>query len=371
MEFREAELAQRVDSAASSLRRIPPLAVEETRLERDVTRGEQAVATLQTLYEEARLAEVSAIPDVRLVDPAVQPEEPTENWRPVLIALAFVASLSAGVVGAAVLDHTDWRVRYPQQVTGAMGLPILGAVPHLKRNGGSRVPDAVMQVVEAVRGIRLNVLHAHGTGPTVVTVTSPGRSDGKSFLASNLALAFADAGSRTLLVDGDIRCGRLHRVLKLARKPGLTDLLAGQATIEQVLQATAYRTLTFLGAGTRTHSGPALVSSAALPRALAALRPGYDVIIVDSSPLAAGADAFALGTATGSMLLVLRTGVSDRELAQAKLDVLHYLPIRVLGAVLNDVQPGGVYRYYSYYLEGYEAKDEPAGAAGQVLQAPE
>ena len=371
MQFREVELAQRVDSAASNLRRIPPLAVEETRLEREVTRGEQAVASLQTLYDEARLAEVSAIPDVRLVDPAVQPEEPTENWRPVLIALAFLASLGAGVAGAAVLDHTDRSVRYPQQVTGAMGLPILGAVPHLNRNGGRRKPDGVMQVVEAVRGIRLNVLHAHGTGPIVVTVTSPGRSDGKSFLASNLALAFADAGSRTLLVDGDIRCGRLHRVLQLARKPGLTDLLGGEAAEEQVLQATAYRTLTFLGSGTRTHAGPTLISSAALPRALAALRPGYDVIIVDSSPLAAGADAFALGTATGSMLLVLRTGVSDRELVQAKLEVLQYLPIRVLGAVLNDVRPGGVYRYYSYYLEGYEAKDEPAEAAGQVLQAPE
>src|SRR5436190_1744251 len=364
-------LAQRVDSAATDLRRIPPLAVEETRLEREVTRGEQAVASLQTLYEEARLAEVSAIPDVRLVDPAVQPEEPAENWRPLLIALAFLASLGAGVTGAAVLDHTDGRVHYPQQVTGAMGLPILGAVPHLARNGGTRKPDGVMQVVEAVRGIRLNVQHAHGTGPVVVNVTSAGRSDGKSFLASNLALAFADAGSRTLLVDGDIRCGRLHRVLKLARKPGLTDLLAGDATPEQVLQGTSYRTLTLLAAGTRTHAGPALIGSAALPRALAALRPGYDVIIVDSSPLAAGADAFALATATGSMLLVLRTGVSDRELAQAKLEVLQYLPIRVLGAVLNDVRLGGVYRYYSYYLEGYEATDEPAGAEGEVLRGPE
>jgi len=63
--------------------------------------------------------------------------------------------------------------------------------------------------------------------------------------------------------------------------------------------------------------------------------------------------------------------VSDRELAQAKLEVLQYLPIRVLGAVLNDVRLGGVYRYYSYYLEGYEATDEPAGAEGEVLRGPE
>src|SRR3989454_4053526 len=211
-----------------------------------------------------------------------------------------------------------------------MGLAILGAVPHLERGRNGKKSGAVLQVVEAVRGIRLNVLHAHGAGPAVLTVTSPGRSDGKSFVASNLAVAFADAGYRTLLIDGDVRCGRLHRVLKLPRTPGLTDLLAGEATTEQVVQATTYRTLTFIASGTRTHGAPVLVSSAALPRMLAGLRPHYDASIVDSSPPAAGAGAFALGTASRSMLLVLRTGVSDRELAQTKLEEVDHLPIRIL-----------------------------------------
>src|SRR5207245_6642271 len=109
------------------------------------------------------------------------------------------------------------------------------------------------------------------------------------------------------------------------------------------------------------------VSSGARRRMPAALRPHHAAIIVDSSPLTAGADAFALGTATGSMVLVLRSGVSEREITHAKLAVLEHLPIRTLGAVLNDMRPSGVYRNYSYYLEGYEAKDEPAGAAGRVL----
>jgi capsular exopolysaccharide synthesis family protein len=371
MAVRAAELQQRVDSTAGDLRRIPPLAVDEVRLQRDVTQSELAVANLQQRYEEARLAEVSTLPDVRLVDPAMEPQEPTGNWGLLVIVLALIGSCGVGVAGAVLLDHTDRHVHYPEDVTSTMGLNILGVVPHLGRNGRAKRPEGVLQVLEAVRGIRLNVLHAHGVGPAVVTVTSPGRADGKSFLASNLAVAFADAGYRTLLVDGDIRCGRLHRVLQLPRRPGLTDVLTGQATCEQVVQATVYRTLSFIACGTRTHGGPALISSAALPRMLAGLRPSYDAIILDSSPLAAGADAFALGTATGSMLLVLRTGVSDRELAQAKLEVLHHLPIRILGAVLNDVRPGNLFRNYSYYLEGYEAQDEPAGAAGRVLRTPE
>ncbi|HXL34253.1 MAG TPA: hypothetical protein VN953_04990, partial [Gemmatimonadales bacterium] len=85
LKLRAGELEQRVDSVARDLRRIPPLAVEETRLQRDVTQSAQAVANLQQRYEEARLAETSSIPDVRLVDPAIEPQEPTENWAPVLV----------------------------------------------------------------------------------------------------------------------------------------------------------------------------------------------------------------------------------------------------------------------------------------------
>src|SRR5207249_1442134 len=202
--------------------------VEETQLQRSVTLAEQVVTNLQQRYEEARLAEVSAIPDVRLIDPAIEPQQPAASWAVLLVVLAFLGSLGAGVAGAVVRDRTDRRVHYPEHVTRTMGLAILGAVPHLER--------------------------------------------------------------------------------------GRNGMKAGA-----VLQATSYRALSFIGSARRTHTGPSLVSSAALPRLLAALRPSYDAIIVDSPPLAAGADAFAIVTATGSMVLVLRTGVSDRELAQTKL----------------------------------------------------
>jgi Mrp family chromosome partitioning ATPase len=94
---------------------------------------------------------------------------------------------------------------------------------------------------------------------------------------------------------------------------------------------------------------------------LTRLRPDYDVIIVDSPPLTAGVDPFVLGTLTGTLIVVLRTGHSNREIAGAKLEVLDRLPIRLLGAVLNDVPKGaayGYYAYYSYYLPGYESVEE-------------
>ncbi len=363
---REGRVAQQVDTASQGLRRISPLSVEEARLDREVTVAEQLFMNLRERYEEARLAEMSESPDVRVLDPATEPEQPLYNRAPIAILVALVGSMGAAVAAAVVRDLVDPKLRYPTQVARDLGLTVLGVVPHIDRDKG----DDAVQVIEAMRGVRLNVLHAYGSaGPLLVTVTSPGMGDGKSFITSNLALAFADARYRTLLVDGDIRRGALHRVLKVARKPGLTDLLAGDVPEEKVIQKTAFPELSFIGCGARRHGGPELLGSATMARFITSLRAQYDVILVDSSPLAAGVDPYALGTLTGNLLLVLRTGVTDRQLAEAKLDVMDRLPIRVLGTVVNAVRADSDYRRYSYYLAGYELSEEGA-ATGRVLQGP-
>ncbi|MBK7978219.1 MAG: hypothetical protein IPK07_34890 [Deltaproteobacteria bacterium] len=113
----------------------------------------------------------------------------------------------------------------------------------------------------------------------------------------------------------------------------------------------------FLASGTRHAGGPELLGSAQMTQLLMALRTEYDAIIIDSPPLGAGVDPLLLASLCGSLVLVLRTGVTDRELAESRLSELKRLPIRILGAVLNDVKPGGIYRYYSY-LPGYRAGEE-------------
>ncbi len=368
LKVRETVLTRAVDSGAGTLRKLPPLAVEDARRQREVTLAEQTVANLQQRYEEARLAEVSAIPDVRILDRTAVPQDPVAHLGVLVVCVSLLGGLGLGVLGAVVKDSTDRRVSHPDQVTRSMGLTILGAIPHVAVRGD----DGIAPVIEAVRAARLNVTHVHGGGgPVVVTVTSPGKADGKSFVSSNLSLAFADAGYRTVLIDGDVRRGTQHHVLKAARQPGLTDYLAGRATLERVVQATPYPGLALIGCGQRTHAGPALLSSAAMVHLVAELRRDYDAIVVDSPPLAVGADAFALSTVTGTMLLVLRSGVSDREMAEAKLEVLQQLPVRVLGAILNDVRPRGAYRYYSYYVEGYDVQKEPDPVTWRVLRRPD
>ncbi|MHC4141749.1 MAG: tyrosine-protein kinase family protein, partial [Planctomycetota bacterium] len=193
------------------------------------------------------------------------------------------------------------------------------------------------------------------------TVTSPNPGDGKSFLSANLTLAFAAAGHRSLLIDGDTRRGHLHRTLSVSRKPGLTDFLVGEVPRQAIVRATQYRGLHFIGGGQRTREAPELISSPAMVQLITSLRSSFAAVVMDSPPLGAGVDAFALGSVTGNMLLVMRLGATDRELAGAKLDVVDRLPIRVLGAVLNDVREGSLYDYYSYGVPGYEHSDEGEG----------
>jgi len=363
---RQTDLSRQVDVASRDLRQIPARSVEEGRLRRAVQLAEESYNTVQGRFLEATLAaEASGVPDVRILDPAVVPQRPVKNTAPRLLLMGLVAGLGLGVVGAVVLDRLDPRVRYPEQVSRDLGLPILGALPHLRRD------QEPAEVVEALRGVCLNLVHAYGAaGPLLVTVTSPGPGDGKSFLSANLALTFADGGHRTLLIDGDIRRGVLHRRFKAARQPGLTDYLREEATRDQVVQSTAYPWLSFIGCGTRSHRAPELLGSPAMSSLISAVRLDYDVILVDSPPLGAGVDPFILGTATGHVLLVLRTGYSHRELTEAKLEVLDRLPVRTLGAVLNDVPRGsgaGYYAYYSYHLPGYEAVDEDTAARPRLV----
>src|SRR6185503_20122968 len=208
-------------------------------------------------------------PDVRVLDPALTPMRPAKNTAPLIILVFFLGSLGLAASGAVVLDRVDPRVRYPDQVSRDMGLTILGAVPHLKTRGGqyrlSR--DEAAEVVEALRGVCLNVVYSSGSpSPLMLTVTSPGAGDGKSFLCANLALTFADGGHRTLLIDADLRRGVLHQRFRVRRRPGLTDYLRGECNIASMIHATPFASLSFLACGSRTNSAPELIGSSAMTK---------------------------------------------------------------------------------------------------------
>jgi succinoglycan biosynthesis transport protein ExoP len=282
-----------------------------------------------------------------------------------LILVGLVVGLGLGLGITFLADRLDPRFRYPDQVSAGLRLPILGTIPEIKRaKGRVASPDEAAQVVEAFRSIRMSLAHSFdSSAPIALTISSPGPGDGKSLIAANLALSFAEAGYRTILVDGDIRRGELHHTFSLERRPGLVDHLAGEVSFGAILRPATHPMLTVIPCGSRRHLGPELLGSVRMRELMDQLRRDYQVIILDSPPLGAGIDPFVLATVAGHLAIVLRAGETDRQLAEAKLQIVDRLPVRMLGAILNDVRlKEGAYKYYRYsygYVAEVDEEDKP------------
>ena len=356
--MQEGDARDQVQSMERELRDVPVRSIEEARLRRNLGTAVDLYALLKTRSAEANLAEESAVTDVSVLDAPVLPEKPTSNRAPFVIVLSAIIGIGAAAGLAFLLDRYDPRFRYPEQASEELGLDIIGAIPAVKHEELRAQPEA-LQLVEAFRTVRLNVAQAADpSGRVLLTISSPNAGDGKSMISANLAQSFAEAGYRTLLIDGDIRRGELDKRFGVPRTPGLLDYVTGGATLEQVLHDTNNEKLWLMTRGTQQQRGPELLMSPVTPNLMTELQRRFEAVIVDCSPLGAGIDPLVMGAATGNMLLVLRAGESNRKLAEAKLKLITRLPIRVLGVVLNDVQIGGDFQYYSYSYtdEGEDTK---------------
>ena len=359
LEGQERQMEGRLQTAERELRSIPQRTIQEDELRRELTLADERYRDLTRRSELAKLQEASQLPDIDILDRAVPPVGPLKNRSKFILLAGTFGSLGLALGLAFLLDMTDRRFRYSDQITSELGLSILGAVPEIRRaKGVTAAAEEASQVIEAFRSIRLNMMHVVGNGPICFTVSSPMPGDGKSLVSSNLALSFAEAGFRTLLVDGDTRRGELHRMFALDRRPGLLDHLAEGIPLEQTYRGTTHPRLTVITGGSRHRNGPELLGSTRMREAVTTLRQEFDVVIFDSPPFGAGIDPFLLGTLTGNLLMVVRVGETEREFTEAKLQVLDQLPVRVVGAILNDVRTSmREYRYYSYSY-GYGTTDE-------------
>ena len=360
---REAAVAAQIEDAGRELQAIPTRTIAEQQLQRAVAARAGVHNQLLQALETSRIRALSERRPITVLDTAAVPSRPMTDQSLIILLIGALGGLGLGLASAIVLDRMDHRFRYPEQATKELGLSIVGGVPRIAKDAAAD-PEEQAQVVEAFRTIRMNLRYAIDSngGSLALAVSSPGPGDGKSLVSANIAVSFAEAGYRTLLVDGDIRRGQLHESFRdaIPRRPGLIDYLTGMVPLESVLRETGVDNLTLVPCGTRRHRGPELLQSPMLPAFLDEMRTRYDVVIVDTPPLAAGIDPFVLGSATGNMILVFRAGETDRRLAHARIGLLNRLPINVVGAVLNDIKAEGTYKYYSY-LYGYSLDEDEGG----------
>ncbi len=350
-------LNQQIVAQSEDLRQIPRRTIENARLQREMTHAETLHDMLLLRLKEAQLAEATSAPGIEVLDPAWAPTSPLGDTASRIIMLFSMASLGLGIAGVLVLDHLDKRIRHPEQVTGSLGLPVLGVVPRLQAAPDPNSATAAI-AVESFRGLRTQIAHVDGHIEGITLVTSPAPREGKSMVSANLAISYATAGYKTLLLDGDTRRGRAQEMFGLKRSPGLTDYLMGRSALEQVLQETNVQNLMLLARGAPGGFNADLLESERMDGLLAQLRETYEVIIIDGPPLAAGADVLMLGERSRKVVIVLRAGSTREDLARAKLETLGNVQLPIVGAVLNAMPKSAP--YYDYYVHYYYADAEVA-----------
>ena len=217
--------------------------------------------------------------------------------------------------------------------------------------------------VEGLRGLRATLQFGLLEAPNrIVAITSPAPSDGKSFLCANLAALIAESGKRVLLIDADLRRGRLAQYLGRSPNGGLTELLTGQVDLEVAARTTGVDGLHFIAAGAYPPNPSEILTSSRFSEILARLEQEFDLVIVDTPPLLAVADAAVIANLAGSTVLVMRSGVHTESHVADALKKLRRARARVVGGVMNAVplknhNRNGTYDYAYAYT--YAAGDPP------------
>ncbi len=342
-------LNRQIVNQGDQLRQIPQRTIQTARLRREVAQAAGLHSVLLGRLKEAELAEATSGPGITVLNPA-WPNPSARGEKPGgVIALFALLGLGIGIAGVIVFDRFDRRIHSPDQVTGALGLPVLAVVPRLEATPDPASPAAAI-AVESFRGLRTQIAHVDGEVGGVMLITSPAPREGKSMVSANLAISYATAGHRTLLLDGDTRRGRAQEMFNLNRSPGLTDFLMDRATLDDVRQETSVENLTLIARGAPGGFNADLLESAGMRTLFDQLREDYDVVVVDGPPLAAGADVLLLGSFVNKVVVVLRAGTTTEDLAKAKLDALGNVELPIVGAVLNALPKSAPdYEYYVHY----------------------
>jgi polysaccharide biosynthesis transport protein len=257
--------------------------------------------------------------NVTLVTPAERPAVPSGLRLNVLLALGALIGLAVGAGTAFIRDRVDDRVRDRDDLEACLDAPVLAAVPRVRRAAGAAsvvtaAPNS--PVAEAFRYLRAHIepliSPAHGGGK-VVLVTGAQRLEGRTCIASNLAVALAQAGTRALLVDADVRHPSLAQMFEAGERPGLTDLLAGQTALENVVVRTAMPTLQLVTAGREADQQTDLFHAASLARVIDGLRTAADVVIVDGGAALSVSGPIALAPLSDLVVFVANVRRSRRE----------------------------------------------------------
>lgn len=306
--------------------------------------------------------------NIRVIDPAVTPEKPVRPRKLMNLAIGLLGGGLLGLILVFVLEFLDQSVKSSEDLEEKLGLPFLGFVPYEKlkkkeREYATLLKEGNSLVAENVRNVRTMLdFSLAGEHNAPILITSSLQGEGKSHLSSNLLVALAQTGKKVLLVDGDLRRARVHRVFKLSTEKGLSNIWDAdpkKADYAANIQAVKdVPNLFVMTSGQRPPNPAELLNTPKLADFIAWATQHYDQVVVDCPAIMPVSDTLLWGKYIPRAVFVIKYGQTNAKLAQLALDKLKKAGIKVLGAVIGHYRPEGLsygkygyYKNYSYYNE--------------------
>jgi capsular exopolysaccharide synthesis family protein len=374
MRVRKNHLQLALESEDKLRRELDRLGTSSFELETKRADIDQEAATLKKVREQKEQLQVEAQSNrarILVMQRAEPPEFKNTRTRDTVATLAGLAGLFVGLVGTSFLEFRVRRIQSAEEVTSELGMNVVGSLPVLPNrwsagNGnGNGNGDGYWGhlVTESVAYIRTVVLCGNGSEPTrVLMITSAQAQEGKTMLASNLALSIARTGRRTLLVDGDLRRPSVSQLFGVPEGPGIAEILRTEARAADCIRPTPMPGLSLLPAGRSCRQVIQELARDGIGNLFRQLREDFDFIVVDSCPVLPVSDSLLLGRLVDAVVFCVRPKVSRAPSVCAAREMLNRLNIPVLGTVIN-----GDRRYSRngdyLYLMSENAAAAPAAAA--------
>jgi len=353
-------------------------AIQYNILKREADTNRELYRDLLQRMKQAGVSAGMTASNIKVIDEAEVPRDPYKPNKKMNLLLAVVVGLFLGVGLAFFFEYLDNTIKTPEDVEQLMRLPSFGMVPELSYDKKKRIEKSAFYPVElithghpksvlseAYRNIRTSILLSFSEKPPKkIAITSANPFEGKTTTVINTAIALSQTGAQVLVIDGDMRKPRIHKIFEEGNEngAGLSNYLSGIADLKLIVKKTEVPNLYYIPAGPIPPNPSELLGSKLFKTMLQTLSEKFDHIILDSPPVLGFADAVVIASAIDGVVLVALGGKTPRDTLQHAKEALLQVNAKILGVVINriDIQRSyyGYYYYRYHYYYGKERKKE-------------
>ncbi|AKG20999.1 GumC family protein [Calothrix sp. 336/3] len=330
----------------------------------------ESLKTLQRKLEEARIAEAQKVSNLSIIEFAKPGTSPSSPKIPVVLVVAtvFGTVLATGII--LLLEAMDNTLRSGWEAQDLLKLQLLGVLPRLpgstlKLQSADTFLDDIGSV-EPYRMLLKNIEFRNLEDLNSIVISSTISGEGKSVVASHLGAVSAMLSRKTLIIDADLRRPEQHRIFHLEHKPGVADVIAGNLSLMEAVQPSGTENLSVLTCGEMHNRPSQLLESPEMKALIAEATAKFDLVIIDTPPLCACADASTLSRYSDGMVVVTRPGFTLKEILQKAVVDLTHNGVKVLGIVVNGMT-SDTDLYYRYPVTGYQPKLTPTNKSFTAL----